>query len=190
MQRLAGNKAVSELATCSDPASVQRAPRNDDDDEMPRDRSRRARPKNCPSGTVPIDQSGLDRETIHKIKDAIGAAPDQWVGITPDGHVVTGDSEGNVEDHGHVSDYARSGGENIPKWVWGLLAVGAAIALIVLFATGIGEVGLIVAGLGAAATAVVLAVLRASGRATDSPAVAAVEPEDEVSDFDEETEPA
>jgi hypothetical protein len=122
---------------------------------------------------VPIDQSGLDRETIHKIKDAIGAAPDTWVGVTPDGHIVTGDSDGNIEDHGHVSDYARTGGENIPKWVWALLGTAAAIALIVLFATGVGEVATILAGLGWAATAIILAVLRASGRDVDRPDKAA-----------------
>jgi hypothetical protein len=165
LQRLAGNRAVGTLLSQSGRLSVQRdPPRNDDDDEAPRDRSRRARPRNAPSGTVPIDQSGLDRETIHKIKDAIGAAPDTWVGVTPDGHIVTGDSDGNIEDHGHISDYARSGSESIPKWVWGLLAFAAVIALIVLFATGVGEVAVILAGAGVAVTAAVMAVLRAVGR--------------------------
>lgn len=112
---------------------------------------------------MPIDESGLDRETIHKIKDAIGAAPDQWVGVTPDGHIVTGDGQGNVEDVGHISDYARSGAEQIPKWVWATLGFVAAIALIVLFATGVGEVAVIVAGLGTVTAAIILAALRAAG---------------------------
>jgi hypothetical protein len=162
LQRAAGNRAFTELF--AQQPVVQRDPPRNDDDEQPRDRSRRARPRNAPPGTVPIDQSGLDRETIHKIKDAIGAAPDTWVGITPDGHIVTGDSEGNVEDHGHVSDYARSGSESIPKWVWGLIAFAAMIALIVLFVTGVGEVGLILAGAGAAVVLAVKAALRAAGR--------------------------
>jgi hypothetical protein len=106
----------------------------------------------------------LDKETIHKIKDRIGAGPKDWVGVSPDGHVITGDSEGNAEDHGHVSDYARSGAERIPRWVWGLLSLAAVIGLIVLFATGVGEVGLILAGAGAAVVAVVNAVLGSSGR--------------------------
>lgn len=172
LQRLAGNRAVASVIRSGHNLAIQREPRRDDDD-MPRDRSRRSRPRNCPPGTVPIDSSDLDRETIHKIKDAIGAAPDTWVGVTPDGHIVTGDSEGNVEDHGHVSDYARSGGENLPKWVWALLGTAAAIALIVLFATGVGEAGVIVAGLGYAATAIIFAVLRASGHSPDSSATGA-----------------
>lgn len=152
---------------------IHREPRSDEDDEAPRDRSRRARPRNAPRGTVPIDQSGLDRETIHKIKDAIvGANPDTWVGITPDGHIVTTDGEGNIEDHGHVSDYARQGADNVPKWVWALLGLAAAVALIVLFATGVGEVAVITAGLGWAATMAVLAALRAVGYDTGSTASA------------------
>lgn len=161
LQRAAGNQAVSWLV--AQRPVIQREPGRDRDDD-PRDRSRRARPRDAPPGTVPIDSSGLDRETIHKIKRAIGAAPDTWVGITPDGHIVTGDSEGNVEDHGHISDYARSGSESIPKWVWGMIGFAAMIALIVLFATGVGEVGLILAGAGAALIFVVSAALRAAGR--------------------------
>jgi len=164
-------------------ARIQREPQqdeDDEDDEAPRDRSRRARPRNAPRGTVPIDQSGLDRETIHKIKDAIGAGPDTWVGITPDGHIVTTDEEGNIEDHGHVSDYARQGAENVPKWVWALLGLAAAVALIVLFATGIGEVAVITAGLGWAATMAILAALRAAGYDTGSTASAEA-PSDESS---------
>jgi hypothetical protein len=132
--------------------------------DSPRDRSRQSRPRNAPRGTVPIDQSGLDHETIEKIKDAIGAGPRDWVGITPDGHVVTGDSEGNAEDHGHVSDFCSNGAETIPKWVWGLLAFAAMIAIIVLFATGVGEVATILAGAGAAVVFIVKAALRAAGR--------------------------
>ncbi len=154
LQRLSGNAAVAYMLTHQN--GVQRS----DDDERPEDRSRRSRPRNAPPGTVPIDQSGLDRETIHKIKDAIGAGPRDWVGITPDGHVVTGDSEGNAEDHGHVSDFAMSGADQLPKWVWGLLAFAAMIALIVLFATGVGEVGVILAGASAVVILAVTAVLR------------------------------
>jgi hypothetical protein len=156
-------------------ARIQREPRrdeDDEDDEAPHDRSRRARPRNAPRGTVPIDQSGLDRETIHKIKDAIGAGPDTWVGITPDGHIVTTDAEGNIEDHGHVSDYTRQGAENVPKWVWALLGLAAVVALIVLFATGVGEVAVITAGLGWAATMAILAALRAAGYDSGSTASA------------------
>src|SRR5258708_6965671 len=157
LQRLSGNTAVTYLLGHAPGIGVQRA---NGDEERPEDRSRRSRPRNAPPGTVPIDQSGLDRETIHKIKDAIGAGPRDWVGVTPDGHVVTGDSDGNAEDHGHVSDFAMNGAEQVPKWVWGLLAFAALIALIVLFATGVGEVGLILAGASAVVIFAVTAVLR------------------------------
>jgi hypothetical protein len=157
--------------------SVQRI--DEDDERTPDERSRQSRPRNAPRGTVPIDQSGLDRETIHKIKDAIGAGPRDWVGITPDGHVIVTDGEGNAEDVGHVSDFARSGAENVPKWVWGLLALAAMIALIVLFATGVGEVGLILAGASLVVILAVKAALRAAGRGDTTMASTAGEEESE-----------
>lgn len=106
----------------------------------------------------------LDRETIHKIKRGIPAKPKDWVGVTPDGQIVTGDADGNAVDEGHISDYARSGAETIPKWVWGLLAFAALIALIVLFATGVGEAALILAGVGMVAAAIIKGALRLAGR--------------------------
>ena len=161
LQRVSGNAAVTGLLRHADASHVQRSDGDDpDNSDTPDERSRRSRPRNAPSGTRPIDQSGLDRETIHKIKDAIGAGPRDWVGITPDGHIITTDGEGNAEDHGHVSDYARSGAEQIPNWVWGLLAIAAVIGLIVLFATGVGEVGMILAGASAVVVLAVTAVLR------------------------------
>jgi hypothetical protein len=66
-----------------------------------------------------------------------------------------------------VSDFARMGAENIPKWVWALLGIGTAIALIVLFATGVGEAAVVLAGVGVVAATIIRAVLRASGRAAD-----------------------
>ena len=38
-------------------------------------------------------------------KDRVGAGPKDWVGITPDGNVITGDSRGNAQDNGPASDY-------------------------------------------------------------------------------------
>ncbi len=154
------SKIVSESTLTE--ATIQRAPGRDGDD--PLDRRRQSRPRNAPSGTRPIDQTDLDRETIHKIKDGIGAGPKDWVGITPDGEIITTDSEGNAEPQGHVTDYTRNGSEYIPRWVWGTLAFAAMIALIVLFATGVGEAGLILAGAGAAVVFVVNRALRAAGR--------------------------
>jgi hypothetical protein len=158
IQRAAGNAATTQfLAT--DQRSLQRA----ENKGTPEDRSRQSKPRNCPTGTRPIDESGLDRETIHGIKDAIGAGPRDWVGITPGGNVVTGDGDGNAQDHGHVSDFCHNGAESVPKWVWGLLEVAAVIALIVLFATGVGELGTILAGAGEGVVLAVRAALLAAG---------------------------
>ncbi|MBX3476299.1 MAG: RHS repeat-associated core domain-containing protein [Brevundimonas sp.] len=80
---------------------------NDRDDRAAQDRRRGSRPTNAPRGTRPIDQSDIDRGGIHDIKDGIGAQPDDWVGVTPDGGIVTTDpktglsvDQGNISDHG------------------------------------------------------------------------------------------
>lgn len=165
VQRAAGNQAATALVAGKAPLLVQR---QDDEEEGggddPADRRRQSRPRNAPSGTVPIDQSGLDRETVHKIKDGIGAGPRDWVGIAPGGRIVTTGPDGNAQDEGHVSDYARSGSEKLPRWVWGVIGFAAMIGLIVLFATGVGEVGLILAGAGALVVFLVKGALRAAGR--------------------------
>ena len=67
-----------------------------------------SRPKNAPSGTKPIDKLGLSRPDIHDIKDGIGAAPNDWTGITPDGDVITSNPDGSAENHGPADDYTQS----------------------------------------------------------------------------------
>jgi hypothetical protein len=44
---------------------------------------------------------------VHDVKDGIGARPDDWVGVDPNGDIVTTDpqtgkavSQGNLSDHG------------------------------------------------------------------------------------------
>jgi RHS repeat-associated protein len=61
--------------------------------------NREQRPKNCPTGTKPIDQwPGLDSDGIHGIKRGLRAGPKDWVGVSPDGHVwVNEDGEGSDE---------------------------------------------------------------------------------------------
>jgi Domain of unknown function (DUF4157) len=166
-------KVVSQSTLKLDSAPIQRATEgNDEDQEDPGERSRQSRPRNAPTGTRPIDQTDLDRETIHKIKDGVGAGPKDWVGVTPDGDVVTTDPDGNAEVHGHASDYQRNGAENIPKWVWAAIVAAcgfaAMIAIFVLFSTGIGEVGLILAGAGAVVVFIVRSALRAAGAGSQS----------------------
>jgi hypothetical protein len=110
LQRSAGNRAIAAAVGAVRVSSrpplidlvVQRAPKGDVEE-----RSRQSRPTDAPHGTVPIDQSGLDREAIHRIKGprGINAEPTDWVGISPDGHVITTGSGGRAEDHGHVGDF-------------------------------------------------------------------------------------
>jgi RHS repeat-associated protein len=70
------------------------------------DRRRQTAPSNAPRGTRPIDKSGIDRGGIHDIKDGIGAKPDDYVGITPQGNIVTTDAKtGKALDQGHISDH-------------------------------------------------------------------------------------
>src|SRR5262249_22983710 len=131
-----------------------------------RERSRQSRPRNAPRGTRPIDESGLDKEDVHKIKDGIGAGPRDWVGITPEGEVITTDEEGNAENHGPASDYLREAHPEIPDWVWPLLTVVGIIVvagLIACFATGVCEFAAIVAGLGYATALLIIGLLKGAG---------------------------
>ena len=66
----------------------------------------KAKPKNCPTGTRPIDQfPDLDKEEVHKIKDGVGAGPQDWVGIAPGGDVITGDANGEAVNNGPADSY-------------------------------------------------------------------------------------
>jgi hypothetical protein len=68
--------------------------------------SAESRPRNAPRGTRPIDQSNLSREQIYSIKSQIGARARDWVGVSPDGRIVTSDpATGEMVDHGPASDY-------------------------------------------------------------------------------------
>ncbi len=64
-----------------------------------------SKPKDAPPGTIPIDKSGLSKDDIHTIKDGIGAGPKDWTGISPDGDVISGDSDGNSVNNGPYEDY-------------------------------------------------------------------------------------
>jgi RHS repeat-associated protein len=67
------------------------------------------KPTNVPSGTRPIDRAFPGGRThIHDIKRGIGAGPRDWVGISPDGHVLTTDPvSGEAVDHGHHDAYGN-----------------------------------------------------------------------------------
>ena len=130
------------------------------------DRSRQSRPRNAPRGTRPIDQSGLDREDVHTIKDGVGAGPRDWVGITPEGDVVTTDADGNAENHGPASDYLRRTHTEIPSWLWPLVTVVGIVVvagIIACFATGVCEFAAVVGGLSYATAMMILGLLRSAG---------------------------
>jgi hypothetical protein len=76
-------------------------------DQKPPSKSRQSKPKNAPPGTKPIDQSGLDRGDVHGIKDGIGAGAQDWVGITPNGDVITTNPDGTAQNHGPASSYTN-----------------------------------------------------------------------------------
>jgi len=71
----------------------------------PRDKSKQSKPKNCPAGTRPIDESDLDKDDLHGVKDGVSAGPQDWVGISPDGDVITGDADGNAVNNGPLKGY-------------------------------------------------------------------------------------
>jgi hypothetical protein len=74
----------------------QMAGRSDD----PSEKSMQSRPTNCPSGTRPIDRAGLTRAEIHKIKQGLQAGAKDYVGIAPNGDVITTNPDGTAENHG------------------------------------------------------------------------------------------
>lgn len=68
-----------------------------------------SKPKDAPPGTLPIDVAGpnlgLDHDDVEKIKGSVGAGPADWTGIAPNGDVITGDSEGNSNNHGNYGQH-------------------------------------------------------------------------------------
>ncbi len=103
-----------------------------------RDRSRQSRPTDAPSGTVPIDESGLSKDDIHKIKDGVGAGPRDWVGISPEGHVIITDGDGHAVDEGPADSYYREG-ISMSQIIEVLTLLGISIALVFEIAAAIAD---------------------------------------------------
>ena len=69
--------------------------------DTPSDKSRQSKPaRGVPPGTKPIDQSGKSREWIHGTKQDVGAGPKDWVGVAPNGDIITTNPDGSAENHG------------------------------------------------------------------------------------------
>jgi hypothetical protein len=66
------------------------------------------KPRGCPTGTKPIDKTKYKKHH-RQIKKGVGVGAADWTGISPDGHVITDDGEGNAEDNGPADDYLPGG---------------------------------------------------------------------------------
>lgn len=65
-----------------------------------------AKPKNCPTGTLPIDKDErIPREHHGKLKKQVGAGNADWTGITPDGRIITNDEKGEARDNGPYESF-------------------------------------------------------------------------------------
>ena len=65
------------------------------------------KPSDAPSGTKPIDQTGLPRDAVHQIKQVIDAGPKDWVGRAPNGDIITGTPDGKTINHGPIQPYGN-----------------------------------------------------------------------------------
>ncbi|MGH6777758.1 MAG: RHS repeat-associated core domain-containing protein [Bradyrhizobium sp.] len=74
-------------------------------------------PTNAPPGTRPIDKWGIPRGDIHDIKGPKGlqAGPTDWVGVTPEGNVITTGPNGEAVNNGHVDDYTNRPLKQFPR---------------------------------------------------------------------------
>jgi hypothetical protein len=70
-------------------------------------------PTDKPSGTIPIDKSkgklGLNKDEVHQVKAGVGAGSRDWVGIAPNGDVITTGADGNSINNGPFADYIMGG---------------------------------------------------------------------------------
>lgn len=72
------------------------------------DRDRRhTAPTNAPPGTRPLDRMPRPiRDRVEPAKPGLGLGPRDWVGVTPDGQIISTNPEtGEYEDQGHINDY-------------------------------------------------------------------------------------
>ena len=54
---------------------------------------------------MPIDEYGLGHDVIEGIKEALGLGANDWVGVAPNGDIITGDGNGEEQTEGNVQDH-------------------------------------------------------------------------------------
>lgn len=91
------------------------SPSNRWGDTLHNDNKASSAPTNAPRGTRPIDRWGIPRGDIHDIKDGLGAGPSDWVGVAPDGEVITSGPNGEAVSGGHVDDYTNRPLRKFPR---------------------------------------------------------------------------
>jgi RHS repeat-associated protein len=64
-------------------------------------------PKSVPSGTKRINEVGLDKDTLHEVKEGLRAGPQDYVGVTPNGDVITTGPGGEAENNGPIDNYTH-----------------------------------------------------------------------------------
>ncbi|MGA3099796.1 MAG: hypothetical protein ABSF25_25360 [Bryobacteraceae bacterium] len=63
--------------------------------------------RGVPTGTIPIDQEGWNRDRVHDIKQGVGAGNADWVGIAPNDDVITGSVTGDAVNNGPWGQYTN-----------------------------------------------------------------------------------
>jgi hypothetical protein len=66
----------------------------------PNNKSRKSKPTDAPPGTRPIDQSPNGHEWIEGTKEDVYAGPSDWVGVAPNGDIITTNPDGTARNNG------------------------------------------------------------------------------------------
>ncbi len=173
LQQIIGNRTVGQLSN-----NVLMRQRSDKSDSRRRN-SAESKPKDAPRGTKPIDQTGLSHDQIHDIKRGVGARPQDWVGISPEGEVITSDEEGKAVNNGEWETYTLSKYE-VPSWLWKALAgvtlAAGTLATIACYVSGPCTVATLISGLGYSAAMLIINLLGDSKKSRESAAALEMKP--------------
>jgi hypothetical protein len=73
-------------------------------------KSTQSKPIDAPPGTVPLPQAGLPKGVHGEIKQGVGAGPQDWTGIAPNGDVITTGPGGKAINNGPWGNYVGGNG--------------------------------------------------------------------------------